>query len=136
MPVGDVAGYLGQADDLAIRVANHIKGRQGPEPRAILAYTPAFILRATGFQRPAQQYLRQPGGPVFGGEEHGKMLADHFVCAVPLDALCAGVPTDDFAIEVKHVDRVVNHRLHKLGVTAFMQGIQVRRVVLIHGCPN
>ncbi|MNP15440.1 hypothetical protein D3C76_1077970 [compost metagenome] len=136
MPIGNVASNLGQADDLAVRVTDNIKRSQRPKTRAILANTPAFILGATGFQCQVQQPLRQPHSLIFRGKEYGKMLADGFVGEVALDFLCTGVPRDDFAVEVEHVDRVVNHRLHQLRVTAFMQVIQMRRVVLIHGRPD
>ena len=42
------------------------------------------------------------------------MLADRFVLGVTLDALGAGVPADDVAVDVEHVDRVVDDAAHQL----------------------
>ncbi|MNS59449.1 hypothetical protein D3C72_924080 [compost metagenome] len=112
--VGDVPGHLGQADDLALVIANHIQRGQRPELRAILAYAPAFILRHALLQRLAQQALRAAFGAILRGEEQREMLADHFIGTVPLDALRACVPRHHMAGRVEHVDGVIHHRLNQL----------------------
>ena len=45
-PLGDVAGDLGEADQLAVVVADRIDDDAGPEERAVLADAPAFLLEA------------------------------------------------------------------------------------------
>jgi len=42
------------------------------------------------------------------------MLADHFIGAVALDPLRAGIPRHHMAGRVEHIDGVIHHRLHQL----------------------
>src|SRR5438309_1101541 len=44
--LGDVAGDLGEADDVAGVVADRVDHHVGPEARAILAHPPAFLFEA------------------------------------------------------------------------------------------
>ena len=117
--IGDVARDLGQADDLALLVANDVHRGQGPELRAILAYAPALILRHSLLQGLAQQAFGAAVGTIFGGEEQGEMLADHLVGAIALDPLGTGVPRHHMAIWVEHVDGIVHHRLNQLFIARF-----------------
>ena len=45
------------------------------------------------------------------GIEPRKMLPDHLLAGVALDALGAGIPVHDVARGIEHVDRVVGHAL-------------------------
>ena len=80
-PLGDVAGDLGVADQLASIVADRVDDDVGPETAAVLADAPAFFfepaLALGGLQRP----LRLAGFPVFVRVEFREVLADDFVAA-------------------------------------------------------
>ena len=78
-----------------------------PEQAAVLAHAPTFGLVATVFHRRAQPPRRKAGGPVVVGEELGVMLADRLVGGIALDPLGAGVPADDDAVRIEHVDGVI-----------------------------
>src|SRR5690606_35932052 len=82
-----------------------------PEPRAILAYAPAFVLGAAMFARHREFRLRFPGAAIVGLVEHGGMPAENFHALVARDAARAGVPAGDDAFRAEHVDRVVLHAL-------------------------
>ena len=58
--LGDVAGDLGKADQLAVIVADRIDDHAGPEERAVLADAPALLLVAAGF--PGDRRARAPAG--------------------------------------------------------------------------
>ena len=77
---GDVAGDLGEADEIAVLV-DGVDDDAGPEEGAVLADAPAFLLVAAVFPGNAQGALRLAVGAVGFGVEAGEVLADDFARA-------------------------------------------------------
>ena len=57
-PLGDVAGDLGEADQLAVLVADRVDDDVGPEAAAVLAHAPALRLEAALAQRRRERRAR------------------------------------------------------------------------------
>src|SRR4029450_9952915 len=93
-PLGDVAGNLGEADQLAVLI-DGINDDTGPEEGAVLAYPPAFLLVAALVARNLQRTLWLAVGTVALGVEAGEMLAEDFLGAGALDALAPDIPARD-----------------------------------------
>ena len=79
--LGDVAGDLGKADQLAVVVADRIDDHAGPEERSVLADAPALLLVAAGFPGDLERARRPAGGLVGIGIEAREMVADDFLRA-------------------------------------------------------
>src|SRR5471032_1156442 len=109
--VADVAGDLGEADQLAVFLAQRVDHHRGPEAAAVLAHAPAFVLELAAVARAAQRALGQLQGAVLVGVKTRKMLADDFGVGIALEAARAGVPAGHFAVRRQHVDRIVGHLL-------------------------
>ena len=58
LALGDVARDLGEADERAGFVADRIDHDTGPEPRAVLAHAPAFLLEPPFAPRGVERVLR------------------------------------------------------------------------------
>ena len=113
-PLGDVARDLGEAQQLAVVVANRIDDDAGPEFRAVLAYAQALGLeRALALGR-REGARRQADGAIGLGIEAPEMLSDDLRCEITLDAFGAGVPVGDDAVGVEHVQGVVPHALDEM----------------------
>ena len=80
-PLGDVARDLGEADDIALRVADAVDDNAGPEPGAVLAHAPALGLVPAFARRGRQRAGRDLFGVIFRGVEFRKMPADDLVFA-------------------------------------------------------
>ena len=89
--LGDVAGDLGEADELAVLV-DRVDDDAGPEEGAVLADAPAFLLVAALFPGNAQRAERLAVGAVGFGVEAGEVLADDLVGRIALDPLAADIP--------------------------------------------
>src|SRR3984957_12731557 len=110
VPFGNVAGNLGEADELTPLI-QRINDNRGEELRAILAYPPSLGLELSAATGCFEGARRQPGLTIFLGIEHLEVPADDFIRVVSLDALGAGVPVADDAIGVEHIDGVVDDPL-------------------------
>src|SRR6185312_9934494 len=111
---GHVARDLGKTDQLAViqdRVDDHV----GPETRAVLAYAPTLRAIAAVPRGNFQGPPRYASLALLGGIEHGKVMAQHVLRGITLDALRTGVPGDDVAIDVEHVDGVVDDAPNQQG---------------------
>ena len=108
--VGDVAGDLGVADDLAALADHRIDDHMGPEAGAILAQPPAFGLKPALGRGRVQGSGGQADGAVFFGVEDREVLADDLVGRVALEALGAGIPGRYVAVCVEKIDGVVLDR--------------------------
>src|SRR5262249_34328957 len=106
-PLGQVAGDLGVALQLAVRIAQRGDHHAGPEARAVLADAPAFVLDAALLAGAAQLFARPAGGDLVGWVEALERLADDLRCRVALDALRAGIPARHAAVGVEQEDGVV-----------------------------
>ena len=78
--LGNVAGDLGEADELAVLV-DGVDDDAGPEERAVLADAPAFLFIAALFPGNAQGAQRLAVGAVGFGIEAGEVLPDDFARA-------------------------------------------------------
>jgi hypothetical protein len=110
-PFGNVARDLGEADELAVLVANRIEQRERPESTAVATHAPAFRLVATGFRGNLQRLLRQLPFLILGREKPAERLANDVPGLVALEAFRARIPAGDLPIEIDHVDRVVDDRI-------------------------
>src|SRR3954470_4116553 len=98
---------------MPLRVVYGTHHHPRPEPLAILAHAPPFILGAADATRARELVPRLAGLDVRLDEKAGEMLADDLFPAVALDSLGAGVPARHDAFRVEHVDRVVHHAFHQ-----------------------
>src|SRR2546427_762404 len=79
----------------------------GPEPRAILAHAPAFLLETPRARRYLQLPLRLSRTRVLLGIETRKVLADDFGRPVTLHALGPLIPAGDLSLRIEHEDGVI-----------------------------
>jgi hypothetical protein len=93
----DVAGYLGEAEELPRAVADGIDDDAGPEAAAVVADPPAFSLELAFVDRGFQRLGGNAVSAVFRGIEPGEMRADDFLRRIALEALGPGVPASDVA---------------------------------------
>src|SRR5262249_36036464 len=105
--LGQVAGDLGEAAEGAALVPQRRDQDVGPEPGAVLAQPPAFLLVLPGGGGDLQLPGRLAGLHVLRRVEPGGVLADDLLGGVALDALGAGVPTGDDALGVEQENGVV-----------------------------
>src|SRR5882672_2493689 len=128
-PLGDVAGDLGEADDLAA-LAHRIDHDTGPEERPVLADAPAFFLVAAGFLGDPQRAQRLAVGAVGFGVEAGEVPAEDLLGRIALDALAADIPAGDDPGRIEHIKGVVGDILDQKPETAFAFE-QIRLVLLV-----
>ncbi len=88
--LGEVAGDLGEAEQVALRVDDRIDDHMGPEPRAVFPYPPSLAFEAACargfFQRSLGKFLRT----VRLGVEGGEVPAENLVSLVPLEPRAPG----------------------------------------------
>ena len=109
----EVARDLGEADQLAGRIAHRGDDDVGPEQGAVLAHAPALVFERPGARCHLQFVRGQPAGQRLGRVEPGEMAADDLVGAIALEALRAGVPGENVPLGIEHEDRVVAHAVHE-----------------------
>src|SRR5690606_1414629 len=120
--LGDVAGDLGEADEIALVVEDAIDHDTRPEPRAVLAHPPALGLEHAFPFGDRERLLRHAGGPVLLRVEAREMLPDDLVGPVALETLGTRIPARHPALGVEQVDRVVAHPLDEQVVQAALVG--------------
>jgi hypothetical protein len=81
-----------------------------PEPAAVLAQLPAFLLVAAGAAGAFQGDRRQAALAVLGGEQAGEMLTEDFRRLVAGDEPGPGVPAGHQAVGIDRVDGIVGDR--------------------------
>lgn len=106
----------------------------GPERRPVLAPARPLALEFAFAQRGGERLHGRTCGGVLLRVETGEMLTDNLVSLIPLDALRAGVPTDDVALGIQQIDRVVGDALDKepeqlLSMPQFLLGLFTLRQV-------
>src|SRR5439155_1682066 len=123
-PLGEIAGHLGIPDEAALRVPHRTDHGIGPEARAILEHAPPFVLVTALPLRDLQCPLRLALSHVVRGIERREVLTHDLVGAVPLDALCSGVPAGDPPVGVEHENGAVMDALDQLseGLRGFAGG--------------
>src|SRR6202035_4313482 len=107
LALGEVAGYLGEADEPPFRVVEGGDDDVRPERRAILADPQPLVLEAADMLRNFQLVLRPAPRHRLGGIELGEVQAEDLAGPVALDPLGAGVPADHVAFGVEHEDGIV-----------------------------
>ena len=117
-PLRHVAGDLGKRDQLAVPVADRVDHHIGPEARAVLAHAPALDFEPPGLGRGAQRALGHAGRQILRRIEAREMRADDLARLIPLDALGAGVPGRNAAVDIEQKNRIVDHALDQDAETA------------------
>ena len=84
--LGEIARDLREPDQRAVGVAQRGDDDVGPEPRAVLADAPAFVLEPSFARRDLQLALALARRDVLRRIEHREVLADDLVGRVALDA--------------------------------------------------
>ena len=112
-PLGDVAGDLGEADQLALLVADGVDDDVGKKLRAVLAHAPGLRLELAGGGGGRQRAVGQASGAVLVGVEHREVPADDFLGGVAFDAFGAGVPAFHDAVRIEHDQRVIDDAGHQ-----------------------
>src|SRR6516162_6777470 len=82
-----------------------------PKTLAILADSPAFALELAVAARRGESFCGQSRRLILFCVKTRKVMADDFRVVVPLEAPCSSVPTRHDAVGVKHIDRVIRHRI-------------------------
>jgi hypothetical protein len=111
--LGQIAGHLRKAEQLAFLPTQRGDDYARPKTRAVLAHPPSLVLEAPLALRHAQFVLGPTPRHVFGHIEDRKMLADDLVGGVALGKPRADVPRGDMPFGVEHENRVVARLLDK-----------------------
>src|SRR5581483_8028290 len=110
---GDVAGYLGETKQPALRIVNRVDHDIGEKFRAVLADAPTFPFIAALPGRDLDRPLRHAGLAVLFGVKTREVLADDLLRRISLDPLRARVPARDQPSRAQHVDCVIDDALHQ-----------------------
>jgi hypothetical protein len=117
-PLGQVAGDLGEADEVSLRGADGVDDNMGPKLRAVLTNTPTLALESPR----ALSFGQRQSGYVLGAFDLGvkgrEMLADDLIRLITFEAASTRVPTGDATVTIQHVDRVVSDSLDEEPVAA------------------
>src|SRR5688572_12016112 len=107
LPLRQVAGDLRERDQFSILIAQRRNDDVRPEPRAVLAHSPAFILEAA-FPSGDLELMRGPAAlDSLTRVEHREVTADDVVRRVALDLACAGVPRQNATFRIEEENRVI-----------------------------
>jgi len=124
MPATDIARDLGEADQLALCIADGIDDDQRPEAGTVLAQPPGLVIETAFVPRGRQSFRGPLREPVLLDIEDREMLAEDFLFRIAVDRFGAGVPAIDIAFRVEHADRVVDDGAYEQFVTCFVRGSQ------------
>ena len=109
LPLGQVAGHLGVADQHSPLVPDGTQDDVRPEPRAVLAQPPAFLFETAFAGGDLQLQPRFPGAQFPLRIEPLEAVPDDLACRVPFEALRAWVPASHSAGRIEHEDGVIPH---------------------------
>src|ERR1700674_5343447 len=112
VPLGDVARNLGETNELTVLVES-INHDRREEFRAILAHAPALRLELPLLSGNPEGTGRQTRLAILHRIEHLEVPADDLVRLISLDAFGTCVPVGNDAVEIEHVDGVVDDPLHQ-----------------------
>ncbi len=104
--LGEVAGDLGEADDLARTIHQWIEQAAEEAPTAIAAGVPALVRGLAMLQCALALGFRNTGLAILLGVDDVHRLAEHFGFAVTQDQLGTAVPGSDQAVTVQGDDGV------------------------------
>src|SRR5437899_1477128 len=113
LPLGQVAGHLGVADQHSPLVPDRIQDDVRPEPRAVLAQPPAFLLETAFAGGDLQLQPRFPGAQFLLRIEPLEAVPDDLACRVPFEALRAWVPAGHGAVGLEQEDGVLPDPLER-----------------------
>src|SRR5215208_3030622 len=103
----EVAGYLGEADELILLVEHWPYEAAGPEARSVVSHMPALVLGPALFPGLLKFPLGRTTFAVLGREQDGSVLADDLPFPVAEEALGPLVPGAHAPVGVGHEDGVV-----------------------------
>ena len=109
--LGDIACHLGEAQQLAVGVANGVDHHVRPELAAVFAYPPALALEPAFTPGGLDGSGGFSASAIVVGVEAREVGADDLAGQVPLDALGAQVPVVHVPCRVEHVDGVIGDAL-------------------------
>jgi hypothetical protein len=113
LALGEVAGDLGEPDELAATVAHGGDHDVRPELAAVLADAPALVLEPAIAEGFLELVFALAGADVVLRIEHGEVTADDLVAGVALGALGAEVPGRHVSARVEQEDRVIADAGHE-----------------------
>jgi hypothetical protein len=113
LSLGEIARDLGEPQQSAILVANGFDHDVRPEAAAVLAHAPAFGLEFACARSRLQRPLGQAGLAIDILVKALEVLSQDLGRRVALEALGAGIPADDVAARIEHVNGVVGHGLNE-----------------------
>jgi hypothetical protein len=116
LPFRHVLHQLREPDDAPRIVADDREDAVGEEALAVLADVPAHVGGAAVARGGRQLQLRHAGRAVFGREEDHGGTAEDLLFRVAQNALGAGVPTGDAALQIGREDRVVPDALDQQSI--------------------
>ena len=131
VPVGDVLGDLGEADQLSVRIADRIDDDMGAEALAVLAHAPALALELALFCRRLQDMGREARSAVLFGKEAREIPADDLLGLIALEPLRARIPGGDIAGRVQHVDGIIRDGADQQ-LKARIEAVDVERGLIGH----
>src|SRR5215217_3489053 len=103
----EVAGHLGEADEVVPLVEHWPYEAAGPEARSVVSHVPALVLGPALFSGLLKFPLGSTALTVLGGEEDVPVLADDLSFTVAEEALGPLVPGAHAPVGVGHEDGVV-----------------------------
>ncbi len=106
-----VARDLCEADQRSFVVMDSVHHHMGEKFPAVLAQAPTFHFETLLLGRNPQDAIRQAVGAVLGKEEAGEMIADDFLSRIAFETLRPGIPANDPALGIQHIQRVVGDRI-------------------------
>src|ERR1043166_9338836 len=114
--LGQVARALRESAQRPALVVQRRDHHVGPEPAAVLAYAPAFVLEPAALLRHLQLALRAAALDRLRRIEHGEVPTQDLGLGIAILFLGAAVPRHDVARAVEQANGVVLHAVHELPV--------------------
>ena len=111
--LGQIAGNLGIADQIAGRVADRIDDDVCPEAAAVLAYTPAFGLEPAFASRRLERDPRYLPLLFLWRVKAGEMLPDDLARLIAFETPRALIPAANPPLQIEHINRVVGNALNQ-----------------------
>ncbi len=125
LPLGDVAGDVDEADDLAVIVANRLQHGLRPEAAAVATDAPALALEAAAGEGRFKRTLGEAPAAILLVVEKGEAPADDLVGWVAGDPLGAGIPGGHLAAPIQQENGVVGDRVQEhLEAPVLRNGLQ------------
>ena len=105
----------------------------GPEAGAVLAHAPSLFFHAIFLDGLAQKFGRTALLQIFLGKESRIVQAKYLIRLVSLDALGAGVPGEDVALAIEHIDGILADTLDDGAQPRIIETQRLLRRTLLRG---